>query len=63
MAQVKLKQVGTDPEVVQEFELEHANRILNVRHPQKTWELKDPAYKMDKGQIVPVEVKTKEEKK
>lgn len=54
---VKLRQVldvqeGQDP--IKEFEIGHATRILNVKHPMKTWELADPKFKLEKGVITPV---------
>lgn len=41
-------------EIIKEFDNEQAQRMLDVKHPQKGWVLKDEAYKMEKGKIVPV---------
>ena len=38
-------------EVEQEFDLKHAQRILDVRHPQNPWKLKDEEYAMSQGKI------------
>lgn len=39
-------------DVVQEFTIEHAQRILDVKHPQNPWKLKDEEYKIEQGKIV-----------
>ena len=53
---VTLAQVGTNPEVTQEFDLAWAQRILDVKHPQKTWVLAstETNFKVEQGKIVAI---------
>lgn len=39
-------------DIIKEFEIEYAQRILDVKHPMKGWKLQDSDYKMEKGKIV-----------
>lgn len=33
------------------FDIEHAQRILDIKTPPKAWKLKDPAYELVAGKI------------
>lgn len=38
----------------QKFDIEHAQRIMDVRHPNKGWKLADPSFEMKAGQITAI---------
>ncbi len=58
MKQVKLlctdSRNADGTEKIVPFDFDHAQRILDVKHPQKGWVLKDSLYKMEKGKIVEI---------
>ena len=54
MVQVLMQQTDVASKPTKKINIDLAQRMLNVKHPQKGWKLEDPAYKMVGGKIEPV---------
>lgn len=50
MNQVKLKAID-QVDLMKLFDLDHAQAILDIKHPQKSWILADDNYEMVAGKI------------